>query len=434
MANNFSDVDIDLAGNDSKNNLYCEMMRTVMKEVCKPREDYIVRMVLFFLFILFGIIGNSALLFIILKDRHLRNAPNILICNLAVADLLYILVTGPIKIKHEINPCWFAGHTTCVLRFYAPIVCQCACVYSLVALSRERYSAIVNGIHLRMHHQMGIAICWALVSWMFGVIIASPIWTVNFAHLTSCDYLCRSFKLAKSAKIFQICDFLFLYIIPFVTMLVHYIITSKFLLSSTQNFEQNRTIRRQIKSRRRLAYISIAMSVFFCVFWLPYYVYNFILHFNLRDVSNKPSFIPFRHFHYYMSLANSSLNPWLLFILSSTHRKRLIRCLTCKSRPNRLQRQTTSQTTLSMKLRMSLRKSGTGVNTSSSKNGSGRGVNEQTNSSDAFGKGGSCQKKNIKEWQMQSMRDKNTLKRRKLESNVWGSYFKLPFFSILIIS
>ena len=221
---------------------------------------------------------------------------------------------------------------------------------------------------------------------MFGFIVASPILTKNFAHISYCDYHCQSFKLAKSAKIFPICDFLFLYIFPFISILIHYIITSKFLLQSTQNFQNNNTIRRQTKSRRKLAYISITMSIFFCIFWLPYYVYNFILRFKLHDVSNYPSFIPFRHVHYYMSLANSSLNPWLLFMISSTHRKRLITYLRCESGPNQLPLQTKWQTTLTMKLFdmfpckssprvTSLGKSGSRINMSSPKSGSARCVN-----------------------------------------------------------
>ena len=109
----------------------------IRETVCVARTHYFARMTIFAFFVLFGVIGNIALLFVILKDKHLRNAPNILISNLAVADLVYILVMGPIRIEHEIHPCWLKGELACAFRYYAPVVCQCTCVYSLVALSRR---------------------------------------------------------------------------------------------------------------------------------------------------------------------------------------------------------------------------------------------------------------------------------------------------------
>ena len=144
------------------------------------RKHYIVSMVLFSLFALFGIIGNNALLFVILKAKLLWNAPNILLCNLTLADLLYIIVTGPIRIEHEVNPCWFQGQLLCRLRFYAPVVCHCACVYSLVVLSREMYLPIASEIHSRKRNGIRITIFWTILSWTLGIIIATPMLSKNF--------------------------------------------------------------------------------------------------------------------------------------------------------------------------------------------------------------------------------------------------------------
>ena len=301
----------------------------LLETICTVRSHYIARMIMFAFFVLFGVIGNIALLIVILRDKHLQNAPNILISNLAVADLVYILVMGPIRIEHEIHPCWLKGELACALRYYAPIVCQCTCVYSLVALSRERYSAITQGIQSRKSNQIKITLCWAAMAWIFGVVYAAPVvLSPKFAYIEM-KFLCILAEHGShAARSFEISKVVLCYVLPAMFITFHYSIMARTLIKSTRSFTcQNATFKRQIEARKRLAYLSITLTIFFGIFWLPSYVYSLMYNFmSLKDIQSA-SFVRFRHFHYYMSLANSSLNPWLVFTLSSSHRKRLLSCV-----------------------------------------------------------------------------------------------------------
>ena len=307
----------------------------LLSQMCTTRDSYTTRMVIYAIFISFGIVGNVSLLIVILKDKHLRNSPNILICNLALADLMYIVIVGPIRIEHEIHPCWLLGRSACALKNYAPVVCQCACVYSLVALSRERYSAIVSGIQTHMSKQVKMTVGWTLITWIFGLIFASPILSKQFSYVIM-NISCMTAKQASlHAKIYETCKMFILYVIPVTIISIHYIIMAKALIRSTKSFKENTSSQfiKQINARKRLAYLSITLSIFFGLFWLPSYVYTLMYHFSSTDAFKGEvtvdSIVKFRHFHYYMSLANSSLNPWLVFIMSSSHRNRLRSCITC---------------------------------------------------------------------------------------------------------
>ncbi|XP_072041515.1 bombesin receptor subtype-3-like [Amphiura filiformis] len=294
--------------------------------ICATRESFKARMVIYVLFVLFGVIGNIALLFIILKDKHLRNSPNILISNLALADLMYILIVGPIRIEHEIHPCWLRGALSCALKNYTPVVCQCACVYSLVALSRERYSAVVTGIKAHMSKSTKLTLCWAVAAWILGVIFASPILTDKFSYISH-EVLCSSVKRGSfQGQFYEVTKVLMLYFIPVTIIAVHYSIMARALLQSTTTFNTNSSqFVKQVNARKRLAYLSITLSVFFIMFWFPNYVYTLTYHFKPPDEWDfSDSFFIFRQVQYFMSLANSSLNPWLVFILSSSHRRRLM--------------------------------------------------------------------------------------------------------------
>ncbi len=322
--------------------------------LCATRESYKTRMAVFAAFVICGVIGNAILLSLILKDKQLRNSPNILICNLALADLMYILVVGPIRIEHEIHPCWFRGALACALKNFAPVVCQCACVYSLVALSRERYTAIVTGFKAHMANKTRLTVCWAVAAWIFGILFASPILTEKFSHLSH-EILCSSVKRGSFAgKFYEVVKVLFLYIIPVIIILVHYLAMAETLLSSTKNFKSNSSqFVRQVNARKRLAYLSVTLSIFFVVFWLPSYAYTLSYHFKPQDEKDFSNLIfRFRQVHYFMSLANSSLNPWLVFALSSSHRSRLFAHLGCNRMPRHI-----SKYRRSNQQRMTLQKS-----------------------------------------------------------------------------
>ncbi|XP_072027798.1 bombesin receptor subtype-3-like [Amphiura filiformis] len=328
---NFSEYSYEL---DKTSQLSYNDIINVLKDICAIRDDSIWRLVMFVIFIAFGFVGNVALLIIILKNKNLRNAPNILIGNLTVADLLYIVVTGPIKFEHELHPCWLSGRMPCALRNYAPVVCQCACAYSLVALSRERYSAIVHGVHSRKSRTKRDSLCFAIIAWVLGFIVASPILTTYFTtvkEIFNITISCQSVERgSRRAQIFECCKLLIVYIIPFMLVTIHYTKMAYFLISSTNTFrEQNETFKKQTKARKRLAYITITITIFFCLFSLPSFIYSFMFHFKPINEFHGEPVTKFRHFYYFMSLANSSLNPWLVFVLSSAHRECLAQCFGC---------------------------------------------------------------------------------------------------------
>ncbi len=282
---------------------------------------------------LFGVLGNVTLLIVTIKHRNLRNAPNILISNLAIADLLFILVTGPTHFENEIHPCWFSGKFLCALKHYAPVVFRCTCVYSLVALSRERYLVIVvHGMHTLKSRTKLVGVCWAMCAWVVGFIVAAPILTTNFATVYDIQNItvsCQAVERRSSrAKIYEVCKLFITYLISLIAIAIHCSKMAHFLIVSTTKFKlRNPTFRRQRRTRMRLAYMTIVITLLFGLSSLPSVIFDFMFHFKPQNFKGE---IKFRHLSYFMSLANSSLNPWLIFYLSSAHRECLKMCIFCR--------------------------------------------------------------------------------------------------------
>ncbi|XP_072014418.1 bombesin receptor subtype-3-like [Amphiura filiformis] len=324
-------------------------MSDFLKNFCHLSLQNLGHCLVFFIFTVIGVIGNVTLLFAILLNKQLLSVPNIFIVNLTIADLVYMLATAPFNIRHELTACWLLGTTACKIKHYVPIVAQGACVFSLAALSRERYTAIVKGFESR-HKSSRRTLLIIGICWIIGLIIGIPVLVITKTNTFGllCQYMPidDGFTWAKGYIIFI---FLILYIFPFLVISIHYAEIARTLCKNSiaQLTDTNQaaiSMIRQVQARKRLALIVIIITVFFGLFWFPYHVYHMWYmftknHENIRG--NKIQVQFFRHFYNYMSLANSCLNPWVVFLMSSAHRSPLIKCfrrLSCTEWRSKLNR------------------------------------------------------------------------------------------------
>jgi len=87
-----------------------------------------------------GLIGNVLVLVALLGDRKsARNVATILMVNLAVADLLFLLVCVPNEMAKQFISYWATGVTMCKLAGYVEMLSALASVLNLTAVSVERY-------------------------------------------------------------------------------------------------------------------------------------------------------------------------------------------------------------------------------------------------------------------------------------------------------
>lgn len=103
-------------------------------------QDMIVIVVpLFFGIIgILGLVGNSLVVIVVAANRDMRSTTNILIINLAIADLLFVIFCIPFTATDFVLPFWPFGNIWCKIVQYLIIVTACASVYTLVLMSLDR--------------------------------------------------------------------------------------------------------------------------------------------------------------------------------------------------------------------------------------------------------------------------------------------------------
>ena len=293
-----------------------------------------------------GVTGNLALIGVVLINRPLRTLPNVLILNLAIGDFFYIICVGPAWIEFEYDPTFDLPAFVCKLKHYMTLVSQGACVFSLTVLSFERYSVIVRGMQTRQSRKKLRTFLAVGAVWSLSFLLAIP--AAIIADKTYFEYPgmeggwgeCYSSTDDSSYVAFALYKALLFYLVPLLLIAAFYSKVAVALLKSAtslQGQDSHTSNTRQQANRQRLAMICLAITAFFAVFWLPHYAFTLWSHldkseFFMEEESSSPDadFENFRIVQYFVALINSSMSPWLLFVLSTTHRRHFVKpCKRC---------------------------------------------------------------------------------------------------------
>ncbi|XP_038052419.1 neuromedin-B receptor-like [Patiria miniata] len=271
-----------------------------------------------------GFVGNVCMMCVILANRKMRTVPNVLILNLASADLLYILVPTPFYIEKLMWPYWDLPKSVCKLKVYLSFVAQYASVYALAALSWDRHAAVTSSAcGARRRETSRLRTSAAVVAiWLASFVLAIP--NLVFARVVDVHGLwrCRlSPDDSTTKKANEIARFAVGYVIPLMVVAFYYLRIAVHICRSTQRFpDASDTLAKQMRDRKRLAVFVLIITLFFALCWLPYFSYFMALHFGRASLT-------YRDAAFIMPVVNTCMDPWLLFAISSNHRACFVGCL-----------------------------------------------------------------------------------------------------------
>ncbi|KAI4889299.1 hypothetical protein NFI96_011095 [Prochilodus magdalenae] len=125
-----------------------------------------------------GIVGNALVMVVIgrIKSGRSRSTTNIFILNLSIADLSFLLFCVPFQATIYSLPEWIFGAFLCKSVHYFVTVTMLVSIFTLVAMSVDRYVAVVLSkkspcIRNRRNALLGVWLIW-LLSLIFAVPVA----------------------------------------------------------------------------------------------------------------------------------------------------------------------------------------------------------------------------------------------------------------------
>ncbi|XP_022251908.1 allatostatin-A receptor-like [Limulus polyphemus] len=296
--------------------------------------------ILFGAIVVIGLIGNSFVVIVVWFNHQMRSTTNLLIINLAIADLLFIIFCVPFTGWDYSLPYWPFGDIWCRIVQYLVFVCAYASIYTLVLMSLDRFMAVVHPItsmSIRTERNAYIAIA---ITWSCILIACVPLLEahglMNYMYRqmehSTCGFLAMK---GYNYAAFQISFFLSSYVIPLVLIFVLYMLMLKRLWFHVT--PGGKISAESQKSKKRVTRMVVVVVLIFAICWCPIQIVLVLK--SLDKYEHNTSTIAFQVSSHILAYMNSCVNPILYAFLSENFRKAFHKIISCNPRQKRPYRQ-----------------------------------------------------------------------------------------------
>lgn len=305
-----------------------------------------------------GVSGNVLVPVVVMRTRDLRSSTNLLLVNLAAADLLVLLVSLPTALTelHSRPETWVLGEPMCKL---VPFVEYCVChasVLTILVISFERYYAICRPLRASYTCTKMRACTCILTIWASAVILSCPMlvmsqheWApyadgttvpVCYTELTS-FWACLYINLVTAIFFF----------VPLVLLILLYLVIGRSLMqdSASAALQHRKVDLPNMKARRQVVVMLATVTIFFFISLFPFRVLTLWIVWTPKEGIETVG--PLRYFSILYAtrvllFANSAVNPILYNLTSTKFREAFLKLLSNDRRRRRhLSRQSTFNTT-----------------------------------------------------------------------------------------
>ncbi|NXN48728.1 MCHR2 protein, partial [Rynchops niger] len=273
-----------------------------------------------------GLVGNILIVFTIIRTQK-KTIPDIYICNLAIADLVHIIVMPFLIHQWARGGEWVFGSPLCTIITSLDTCNQFTCSAIMTAMSLDRYLALVQPFRLTHLRTRSKTIRVNLYLWVASLILMFPVWVyskvIKFQDgLESC-----AFDLTTPGDVLWYTLYLTMttFFFPLPLILICYILI---LCYTWEMYQQNKkagsyTTRIPRQRVMRLTKMVLALVSVFVVSAAPFRVIQLM---NLQVSRATLTFYVSYYVSICFSYASSSVNPFLYIVLSGNFQKRLQRC------------------------------------------------------------------------------------------------------------
>lgn len=199
---------------------------SVQGPIVVPIYQQAIIITMYSLVVLFSVTGNSIVCYIVFSSKRMRTVMNFFIVSLAFSDILMAVLCIPLTfIANLIVNSWPFGETMCPIVSFIQVVAVFMSSFTLVAISMDRYFAIVHPLRPKMtKRQAFIAIS---VIWLLSFVIPLPTAITARVHQyindSNAPYFCEEmWENVTARSTYNIVLLLFQYFIPLVILILTY--------------------------------------------------------------------------------------------------------------------------------------------------------------------------------------------------------------------
>ncbi|XP_034487365.1 tachykinin-like peptides receptor 99D [Drosophila innubila] len=283
--------------------------------------------------ILFGVVvivatgGNLIVVWIVLTTKRMRTVTNYFIVNLSIADAMVSSLNVTFSYYYMLDGDWPFGEFYCKVSQFIAMLSICASVFTLMAISIDRYVAIMKPLQPRMSKRRNLAI--AAVIWLSSSLISCPSLLffkteevkVGNATRIVCypDWPDGPMNHSKMEHLHNILIMILTYFLPIISMTVTYSRVGIELWGSKTIGEYTPRQVENVRSKRRVVKMMIVVVLIFGFCWLPFHSY-FIITSCYPAIVEAPYIQELYLVIYWLAMSNSMYNPIIYCWMNSRFR------------------------------------------------------------------------------------------------------------------
>ncbi|XP_043935152.1 melatonin receptor type 1C-like [Protopterus annectens] len=267
--------------------------------------------------IVMDIIGNTLVIFSILRSKKLRNPGNVFVISLSIADLIVALYPYPVFLISIINDAWIFGEMHCKVTGVILSIGVIGSVYSITAIAVNRYCCICHSNRYDKLYSMKNSYFYFGIVWVLTVIVLLPNIFADALQYDSRIYSCTFIESVNAACSMTVAVVHF--IIPVSIIIFCY--SSIWVLLIQVKYRIRQDTKKKLKPSELRSFLTMfTVFVIFIICWGPFSVSSFIVGFSPPERAPK---IPNSLYvlSYFIAYFNSCLSGFIYGVMNKNFRQ-----------------------------------------------------------------------------------------------------------------
>ncbi|XP_018335581.1 somatostatin receptor type 2 [Agrilus planipennis] len=290
-----------------------------------------------------GLLGNTLVIYVVLKFSKMQTVTNMYIVNLAIADECF-LIGVPFIIVTSIKKSWIFGGVMCKAYMILTSINQYASSIFLFIMSADRYVAVCHPISSPKWRTPIISRIVSLCAWICSITLISPILIYsteteqrngrNGLNVTAktCQIVWSTDNSTEEnfeeqtlsmAAMFILYTFVFSFAIPLCLISVFYCL----VIQKLRNVGPKNKSKEKRRSHRKVTNLVLTVVTVYVLCWLPYWILQLAMIASQKEPSHFV--VTLNLLASCLSYSNSAVNPILYAFLSDNFKKSFLKACTC---------------------------------------------------------------------------------------------------------
>ncbi|XP_029294252.1 neuropeptide Y receptor type 2 [Cottoperca gobio] len=279
--------------------------------------------------ILFGVIGNSLVIYVVYMFKNLQTVTNFFIVNLAVADLLVNTLCLPFTLVYTLYGEWKFGQVLCFMLPCAQGLAVHVSTITLNVIALDRHRSIVYHMETKMSRDMCAVVI--VITWVVSGLLASPLaifreyGTFDLSPDESIQVCTEKWPgSSMNGSLYSISALLIQYGLPLAINCFAYIRIWNTLKNHMTYVGRNDRHQRRRKTTKML----LTMVVVFAVSWLPFHAFQLAVDMGSSVLYMKDFKLLFTVFHI-VAMCSTFVNPILYGWMNNNYREAFFSVCKC---------------------------------------------------------------------------------------------------------